>query len=103
VDKTVIDSMYEDFTALIEHLEKSQEISFRDIADSTFKKTLVLSAASFFEDKIRNILLNFISEQTKKHELILAFVESKAISRQYHTYFEWDGKNANKFFFPFRL
>lgn len=98
MDGTIIDSMYEEFTALIEHLEQSREFSFRDVADNTFKKTLVLSAASFFEDKIRKILLNFVSEQTKKHELIVAFVKSKAISRQYHTYFDWDGKNANRFF-----
>ncbi|MDM8523387.1 HEPN domain-containing protein [Desulfococcaceae bacterium HSG8] len=97
-DRTVIDSMYEDFTALIEHLEQSGEFSFRDIADNTFKKTLVLSAASFFEDKIQKILLNFVSEQTKKHKLIVAIVKSKAILRQYHTYFDWDGKNANRFF-----
>ena len=79
-------------------MEQSGEFSFRDIADNTFKKTLVLSAASFFENKIRKILLNFVSEQTKDHELIVAFVRSKAISRQYHTYFDWDGKNANRFF-----
>lgn len=32
-----------------------------------------------------------------KH-VIVAFVDNKAVKRQYHTFFNWDGKNANQFF-----
>ena len=30
--------------------------------------------------------------------MVESFVKNKAIARQYHTWFEWTDKNANKFF-----
>lgn len=30
--------------------------------------------------------------------LTFCFVDNKAVKRQYHTFFNWDGKNANQFF-----
>ena len=29
---------------------------------------------------------------------IVSFVDNKAIKRQYHTFFNWDGNNSNQFF-----
>ena len=34
----------------------------------------------------------------KKCDLTHSFVSKKALSRQYHTLFDWKGKNANSFF-----
>jgi len=59
---------------------------------------LILSAASFFEHEITQILLNFISKYSNNNPKIFSFTKRKAIDRQYHTYFDWDAKNANKFF-----
>lgn len=96
--ETVIDAMYKQFNELISFLDDAREISMRSLADNTFKKTLALSAASFFEDQIRGILLEFVEEKASGDEMIKNFVKNKAISRQYHTFFDWRGKNANKFF-----
>jgi hypothetical protein len=96
--RTAIDMMYEDFSGLLDFLQKAGEVSLQSMVDSTFKKTLALSAASFFEDKIRQILLEIVSDRSSKDELLCNFLKNKAIERQYHTYFDWRGNNANGFF-----
>lgn len=40
----------------------------------------------------------FIEYKTQNDECIVSIVKQKAIERQYHTYFDWEGRNANKFF-----
>jgi hypothetical protein len=96
--RTVIDVMYEDFSGLLALLQKAGEVSLQSTVDSTFKKTLALSAASFFEDEIRRILLETVSDRSGNDELVRNFLKNKAIERQYHTYFQWRGNNANSFF-----
>ena len=95
---TIIDSLYKEFTDLLSFLDKAKEISLRSTVDVTFKKTLALSAASYFEDEIRKLLLKFVDESSNSNNLLISFVRNKAIARQYHTYFDWRGKNANSFF-----
>ena len=43
-------------------------------------------------------MVNFVEQVTSKDHLIKWFVQNKAVSRQYHTWFDWEKKNANKFF-----
>jgi len=95
---TIIDSLYNEFTELLDFLDQSKEISLRSTVDSTFKKTLALSAASYFEDEIRKILIKFVDDKSNSNTLLNSFVRNKAIARQYHTFFDWRGKNANTFF-----
>lgn len=95
--ETVIDRMYKEFVDLIEFLDRSGEVSLRIIADNTFKKTLALSAASYFEDEIRRILLEMIDVRSSNDPLLGNFVKNKAVARQYHTYFQWKESNANSF------
>jgi len=97
----IIDSMYSDFTALVDYLGAANEISLRNLVDNNFKKTLSLSAASYFEDQIRNIILKLVQQETNDNPVITSFVESQAVTRKYHTYFDWDKSNANKFFSMF--
>ncbi len=90
--------MYKEFTDLLEFLDHSKEISLRSTVDATFKKTLALSAASYFEDEIRTILTRFVDKKSNSNSLLNSFVRNKAIARQYHTFFDWQGNNANTFF-----
>lgn len=98
MEKTVIDTMYDEFNFLLSVLDNAKEISLRSMADSIFKKTLALSAASYFEHEIRRILLKYVALKSSNDELISNFIVNKAIERQYHTYFDWEKSNANKFF-----
>lgn len=96
--ETIVDRIYKDNLELLEYLNKKKEISFASQFDVTFKKSLLLSSASFFEEEICKIVQAFVERKTSNDKCITSLVKRKVIERQYHTYFEWDGKNANKFF-----
>ncbi len=63
------------------------QISFANDVDSYYKKILVFSCASLFE----NLICNSIYEKAKASSPapIAEFIRNKAIERQYHTYFNW--------------
>lgn len=98
MDGAIIDTLYQEFKGIAELLERGGEISLRSAADNTFRKVLLLSAASFFEDRITTEIVSFCTERAGRDEMVASFVKNKAISRQYHTLFDWDKRNANKFF-----
>jgi hypothetical protein len=89
--------MFYEHELVLQQLSQA-EVSLRNTVSDIFRKTLLLSAASYFEHIISNCMLEFASERTRSDRLILSLVKSKAIDRQYHTYFVWEGSNANKFF-----
>jgi hypothetical protein len=95
---TIIDKMYADHKALHDLLTSQSETSLASDADSKLKKVLLVSAASYFEHEITTALVDFVAATSENHASLLALVKAKAVSRQYHTYFQWDGKNANSFF-----
>jgi hypothetical protein len=96
MEDTIIDALYEDNRALLEYLAQQGEVSFQNNVAANFRKTLLLSVASYFESTVKDILLEFFGEESA--ELTIAFVRNKAIERQYHTFFNWESKNANGFF-----
>lgn len=95
---TLIDNLYSENAELIKYLESNREISFQTNVDNLFRKILLLSVASYFETEIRDILLDFFQEQANRSSLTINFIKSKAIERQYHTYFSWKESSANSFF-----
>jgi len=98
VADTIIDSLYKEFTDLLDFLDHSKEISLRSTVDTTFKKTLALSAASYFEDEIRTILIKFVDKKSNSNTLLNSFVRNKAIARQYHTFLIGEVKMPTHFF-----
>ncbi len=96
--KTAVDRLYEEASSIIKQLQNSSETSLQNSASDNFRKALLLAAASHFEHKICNLLVDFVKDRSSGSPLIEAFVRNKAISRQYHTLFSWDENNANKFF-----
>ncbi|MFU2014814.1 HEPN domain-containing protein [Peribacillus butanolivorans] len=96
--ETIIDIHFRENKEILDFLESKNEISFRNDVDNKLKKILLLSVASFFEKEVTDLVVNFISKKTEADDLIVSFVSNKAINRQYHTYFDWKGNNANQFF-----
>ena len=95
IDARAIDSLIERHEEIGAFFDEHDEISLRDYADSEFRKVLVLSVASFFEQQISDAVARLAaSTNSRRVENLIRF---KAISRQYHSYFNWDGNNANKF------
>lgn len=95
---TVVDRLRGEFSGLIAVLDKAGEVSLRSTADDNLRKALLLAAASYFEHRMTDAVLSFIAETTNNHALTTSFVRNKAVSRQYHTWFSWEAKNANGFF-----
>jgi hypothetical protein len=94
----IVRQRYKEFKDMVDYLETNKEISLKIVADDNLKKVLLLSAASYFEDEIKDIILSFVEKNSDDNLMIKSFVKNKAVERQYHTYFDWNAKNANKFF-----
>ncbi len=96
---TIIDQQYESGNSLVEYLKNQQQITFFNEAENNFRKTILLSSASYFEKEISETVIEFAKSHTDNNELVISIIKQKAVSRQYHTYFDWDkATNANKFF-----
>ena len=95
---TIVDLLFADHQSLALHLLGAGEVSLLNNVDGNFRKTLLRSAASYFEHALTESLTSIFSEKTNRAKPIVEFVRNKAIARQYHTYFKWSGHNANQFF-----
>jgi hypothetical protein len=93
-----VDRIHREFTELIEFLAKNDEISLRSSADDTFRKVLTISAASYFEHALTGIVMEFVEEIASDDAFVTSLVRNRVVSRQYHSWFTWDGKNVNQFF-----
>lgn len=91
-----VNQLFDSFKENYELLINKNEISFATEYKGQFAKILLLACASYFETKIANVVLDTLD--TKNCSLTHSFVSKKALSRQYHTLFDWKGKNANSFF-----
>ncbi|MGX6511634.1 HEPN domain-containing protein [Rhodococcus sp. SJ-2] len=94
----LVEIVYKDHLEVVEYLRDLGEISHLATLERTFPKVMLLAAASNLEHKIQEILDSFYGEVTRNTEVAVSFVRNKAIKRQYHSYFNWDGINANSFF-----
>ncbi len=95
---TVVDQLHESFARLLSVLDDAGEVSLRTVADETFRKSLLLIAASYFERRMTESVLSFVEDVTNRNVPVTALVRNKVVSRQYHTWFQWEGANANSFF-----
>jgi hypothetical protein len=91
----IIDAIIERHNKIIVFLRERDEVSLQVDSDDEFRKTLVLSVASYFESEISRAILN-LAKSTGSDE-VCSFIKNKAVSRQYHTFFDWNGKNVNGF------
>lgn len=93
---TPIKSFIEDYQELKGYLLENGQISLENNVENHLKKVMLLSCASYYENEIQEIIKQFVNKYSSD-EKISNFVVKKAISRQYHTYFQWEGNNINSF------
>jgi hypothetical protein len=102
----VVEVLNNEYTSIIEYLDKNKQFSLSGDLKKYFQKVLILSSASYFEHEIQEILIGFISTGSNNNSKVISFFKKKAINMQYHTYFNWGEKddpdkpdrNANAFF-----
>jgi hypothetical protein len=97
-EKTAVDRLYEETSAVLRILEASAEMSLQVMAADHFRKALLLAAASYFEHRLTQSVLAFARQRAGGSVALESFVRNKAIARQYHTWFQWEQANANQFF-----
>lgn len=94
---TIVDQLHADFQDILETIPGT-ELSLRNVASENFRKSLLLSAASYFERRLVSILTELVDRWSGSTITLNEFVRIKAIERQYHTYFDWERPNGNPFF-----
>lgn len=82
-------------------LAKSNEVSLVNYIEESARKNVLLSAASQFEHDLCKCVRDFTAKAAAENELIVSIIEHRAISRQYHTWFDWKNKSAGPFFSMF--
>jgi RiboL-PSP-HEPN len=95
---TIVDKLYGEYSAIVTMMDQYNAVSFRNTLNENFRKTLLLCAASHFEFRITSDVISFCAEVAGGNSMIPSLVKNKAVSRQYHTWFDWKTSNANAFF-----
>lgn len=103
---TPVETLNNEYQSILNFLNEKAQPSLSSDLNKYFKKVFVLSSASYFEHRIQDVLIEFISKETNNNTKALSFFKKKAIGMQYHTYFNWGekdnpnkpGNNANTFF-----
>lgn len=96
--ESAVDRLYREAAAVIQALGGESELSLRVSAADNLRKSLLLAAASHYEQRITSAVTDFVREASGGSCIVEQFVRNKAIARQYHTWFKWDDNNANHFF-----
>ena len=97
----IIRALVDEYRELTQFLDSAGEYSLKLNVDSSFAKTLIVSAASYFESRLTESLVQIYSQQTNQSEILVHFVRSLAIDRRYFQWFDWNSNNANSFFGKF--
>ena len=86
---TFVDVLYSEQKELIAFLRQQGQLSFSQSVEVFLSKTLLLSGASYFESRITNAISDYATRISGSDEALISLVRTKAIERQYHTYFSW--------------
>ncbi|EKO3957021.1 HEPN domain-containing protein [Vibrio fluvialis] len=96
--RLVINNMFREFEENYQYLMENQQVSFATDYKAQFSKVLLLSVASYFESRVTEQLKSILFAD--QCSMVKSFLENKALSRQYHTLFNWKqgAGGANQFF-----
>lgn len=97
----IIGAMVEEHHRLTEHLQSTGEISLLATVELAFAKTLLVSAASYYEQRMTDVLVGLYESIGNGSTVLAEFVKTQAIGRRYAQLFNWNDNNANGFFRSF--
>lgn len=78
-------------------LADQAQMSLLRAAEDNARKALVLSAASLFEHRITESLLNYVDNASGSDKCVVSLVRNKAIKRKFHEFFDWPGGKLGAF------
>lgn len=91
----IVDDFYSNYEELSAEIE-TKKASLRIWVNESFRRVLVLTMANYLENEVRALIQELIKKKSVS-ELVYSFL-SNSMERQYHTYFDWESRNANRFF-----
>ena len=83
---------------LIGHLQTTGDISLLTRVTEAFSKTLLVSAASYYEYRFTEILVGLYEHAGNRSTALAEFVRNQAIGQRFAQLFAWGDHNANRFF-----
>lgn len=92
-----IEAFYAAQSSVKQLLLDAEEISLANDLENLLAKTLVVATASYFEDFLTEFILSHIRKHSSDPS-VPEFCRTSAIQQRYHTWFDWNVSNANKFF-----
>lgn len=94
-----------EFDSIKEYLTNNSEITYLSDLNKYFRKVLILSSGSYFEEQIKKLLSKYLEKISNGDIRIVNFLQKQALEGKYHQLFDWGrqdkpedvGKNANRF------
>ncbi|HEV2520005.1 MAG TPA: HEPN domain-containing protein [Thermoplasmata archaeon] len=93
-----VELRFEEFKEAARALKDRGDLSLLNSAEDTFRKSLLLTAASWFEHLITRSIVDAAAQASNNCVPVVNFVQNKGIRRQFHTFFNWEAKNGSQFF-----
>jgi hypothetical protein len=88
--------IHDELISLREIVRKADSLSDLNAFEAMASKTLLLAAASHFEKQICDTILRCAIESGTP-KLFAAFIDKQGLERKYHSMFQWDKANINRF------
>jgi len=97
MNASIIDRLIEHFLQINSFLMETRQISMSLEINNHYRKIILFSCASLYEHELSKSIKELFMHRTGNSEQLVSFVFSKAIDRQYHTYFDWKNGSINTF------
>ena len=96
-EETVVDRLYREFSSLLSYLLDAKEQSLEITANEQCRKALLMAAASYFEDEITKIVMNWVAALKPHNRQVENWVQLTGIAYCYHKWFKWEKRDAKAF------
>ena len=95
---STVEEIHKNVSDLLEFLRSQMRHEFHQLVDENFRKLLLIAAASYFEKRLSEAVIELAEKVTSEEHVVVYLIRRVAIERQYHTWFDWKVQNANRFF-----
>jgi hypothetical protein len=93
--------LYAEYKELADGLAASNELTFASTASAALTKNLLLAAASRLEVVFSESICSLFSSEDPAARIKQNFVRNRALSRRFHTFFDWEKNNIGQVFSAF--
>jgi hypothetical protein len=93
---SIVEKIISEYNETQSYLIEHTQLTILTNYSSNLTKVLVLSITSYYEKMVTDLIHRVLNNN--KIKILDEFLDQKALFRQYHTLFDWDRQNVNKFY-----